>query len=346
MVRTTQHQPPSRRVLVVGNYCHDILIHNDAVKCESLGGASSFIYRVLNGLSISCDLVSKVGQDFRYQINLAPIVIPTSKTTVFHAYFNDGMREDGQGDRVLKRVCACDPIAPSDLPKMRFEYGMAVGVGGEISPETLENMLDICEVVLIDIQSLIREFDDVDGTVKLVNLRETRFYPLMKRIGVLKASSDEAVFMDLEEVRKWCCVVVTNGEEGCKLYWRDGEMEISPFLANQEDPTGAGDSFLGGLVAGLFQGLAVSDAALLGNFFGSLTVEQLGLPNFDSRLLQRVKDEMQRRKMQCLHFESGDNVLRFLKPAGHDDFHSLLAAVKSELPFSYEAEVDKSIIPV
>jgi 1D-myo-inositol 3-kinase len=129
-------------------------------------------------------------------------------------------------------------------------------------------------------------FDSVDGTVKLVKLEETGFYSMLPRIGVLKASSEEAVFMDVEEVRKWCCVVVTTGKDGCKVYWKDGELRISPFSANQEDPTGAGDSFLGGFVAGLVQGLAVPDAALLGNLFGSLTVEQIGLPKFDSRLLQ------------------------------------------------------------
>lgn len=163
---------------------------------------------------------------------------------------------------------------------------MAVGVGGEILPETLERMIEICDVVLVDIQALIRDFDGVDGTVKLVELNKTRFYSLLPRIGVLKVSSEEAVYMDVEEVKKWCCVVVTNGEDGCTVNWGDGGLRISPFRANQEDPTGAGDSFLGGLVAGLVQRFAVPDAALLGNFFGSLTVEQIGLPTFDSRLLQ------------------------------------------------------------
>ncbi|KAJ6345300.1 hypothetical protein OIU78_008051 [Salix suchowensis] len=238
------HKTPQQqtRVLIVGNYCHDVLMQKDTVKAESLGGAASFISNVVNGMSVSY--------------------------------------------RVLKRVSACDPIRPSDLPDARSKFGMAVGVGGEILPETLERMIETCDAVFVDIQALIRVFDSVDGTVKLVKLEETEFYSLLPRIEVLKASSEEAVFMDVEEVRKWCCVVVTNGKEGCKVYWKDGELGIQPFLANQKDPTGAGDSFLGGFVAGLVQGLAVPDAALLGNLFGSLTVEQIGLPKFDSRLLQ------------------------------------------------------------
>ncbi|KAF5759051.1 putative carbohydrate kinase PfkB, ribokinase, inositol 3-kinase [Helianthus annuus] len=92
--------------------------------------------------------------------------------------------------------------------------------------------------------------------------------------------------LTLIQPRKSCCVLVTGGEEGCTVYWKDGEVRIPAFSSVQVDPTGAGDSFLGSLVAGLVEGLAVPDAAVLGNFFGSLTVEQIGLPDFDVRLMQ------------------------------------------------------------
>lgn len=290
-----RHQKDPRNftdtVLIVGNYCHDVLLQNGNVLAESLGGAASFISNVLNGLSISFNLVSKVGKDFKYETNYAPIVVPTSKTTVFHAYFDDSISEpNGHQDRVLKRVSACEPIRPSDLPDGLFNYGMAVGVGGEILPETLEKMLEICNVVFVDIQSIIRVFDSVDGTVKLVPLKDCGFYHLLPKVAFLKASSEEALFMDVDDVRKLCCVVVTNGKEGSEVSWRDENVKISPFSATQVDPTGAGDSFLGGFVSGLFQGLAVPDAALLGNFFGSITVAQIGLPKFDSTVLQVCED--------------------------------------------------------
>ncbi|KAK2633808.1 hypothetical protein Ddye_028600 [Dipteronia dyeriana] len=71
--------------------------------------------------------------------------------------------------RVLKWVCACDPITPSNLPgDAGFDYGITVGVGGEILLATLEKMVEICDTVFIDIQSIIQVFDCVDGTVNLV----------------------------------------------------------------------------------------------------------------------------------------------------------------------------------
>ncbi|KAL5748079.1 hypothetical protein ACOSQ2_025376 [Xanthoceras sorbifolium] len=330
-LKDPQNSNHKHNVLIVGNYCHDVLLQKGVVLAETLGGAASFISNVLNGLSISCHLIAKVGRDFKYETSYDPVVVPTSRTTVFHAYFGSISDPDGHQDRVLKRARACDPIAPSDLPgDARFDYGMAVGIGGEILPETLEKMVEICDAVFVDIQSIIRVFDGIDGTVNLVPLKDSGFYHLLPRIGFLKASSEEALFMDVEEVRKMCGVVVTHGKDGCEVYLRDGEtMKILPFLANQVDPTGAGDSFLGGFVAGLVQGLTVPDAALLGNLFGSITVGQIGLPKFDSRVLQRVKDEVQVRQMQCVNCcGRRDDDSKFVKPSGHEQFHASLCAAK------------------
>ncbi|XP_022753800.1 inositol 3-kinase-like [Durio zibethinus] len=327
---------PIPSVLIVGNYCHDVLLQGCAVVAKTLGGAASFISNVFSGLSVSFDLTSKVGLDFKYPHPYNPIVVPASKTTVFHAYFDLGDSENAHQDRVLKRVEACDPIYPSDLPDKRFDFGMAVGVGGEILPETLEKMVEICDAVFVDIQALIRVFE-TNGTVKLVGLKESGVYHLLPRLKFIKASSEEALFMDVEEVRQWCCVVVTRGKDGCQVYWKDGEIKAGPFGANQIDPTGAGDSFLGGFVGGLVHGLVVPDAALLGNFFGSLTVAQIGLPRFDLRLLQRVKDEVQRRKLHCTgRFQRRDDQLSFTKPLGHEEFHASLASTKLVSTFSIQ----------
>ncbi|KAL2898723.1 Inositol 3-kinase [Bienertia sinuspersici] len=328
----------SRHGLVVGNYCHDVLIQDDVVIAESLGGAASFISNIFSLFSIPCDYISKVGFDFSYNHSIFsnPIVSSTSKTTLFHAHFSSNCpTNDGRpvSDRTLKRVIACDPIQPTELPTCNsgksFDFGMAVGVGGEILPETLEKLVEICDVVFVDVQGLIRVFDEIDGTVRLIKLKETKFYPILSKIGFLKASAEEAEFVDIEEVRKLCCVVVTDGEKGCKVFWKDGEVEIAPFSTVEIDPTGAGDSLLGGFVAGLVAGLAVPDAALLGNFLGALTVSQIGLPKFDPKLLQRVKDEVQNRSLQCAQHQFGDvKELLFSKPPGHEQFHESLNAVR------------------
>ncbi|KAL5991451.1 hypothetical protein ACLOJK_012360 [Asimina triloba] len=274
------------RILVVGNYCHDVLLRDSRIIGESLGGAASFISNVFDGLSIPSSYISKVGSDFAYAVAHQPIISSSSPfTTLFHAHLSPSLQP--QHDRVLRRIRSADPIHPSDLPSSpSFDFGLAVGVAGEITPETLARMVEISRIVFVDIQALIRSFDPVDGTVRMVPLRDSGFHHLLRRIGILKASSEEAPFVDIEEARRWCCVVVTEGEDGCRIYWKDGELQIPSFPAEQIDPTGAGDSFLGGFAAGLFWGLAVPDAALLGTFFGSLTVAQIGIPKFKPKVFK------------------------------------------------------------
>ncbi|MED6165320.1 hypothetical protein PIB30_098430 [Stylosanthes scabra] len=330
----------ARGGLVVGNYCHDVLIRDHHVTAHALGGAPSFISPVLHSLSLPFFLLSKVGSDFSYSSATTtttlhpPIIVPTSQTTLFHAHFLSAataLPPSGHPDRILKRVGSCDLITPSDLPSnSRFLFGLAVGVAGEILPETLQSMLDLCDVVFVDAQAIIRAFDPEDGTVSLMNLNETGFFHLLPRIAFLKCSAEEAIFIDIDEARKKCCVVVTRGRDGCEVFWKDGELKVPPFAADQVDPTGAGDSFLGGFAAGIVLGLGVWDAALLGNFFGSLAVAQVGPPKLDAKLFQVVKDEMHKRKTQdfpCL--ERRDGWSGFRESPDQDQFYETLAATKA-----------------
>ncbi|KAH1034994.1 hypothetical protein GYH30_055121 [Glycine max] len=134
----------------------------------------------------------------------------------------------------------------------RFGFRLAIGVDGEILPKTLQRMILICDHVFIDIQALICRFDNINGRVSHVSLRGSEFFHLLPHVVFLKASTDEPIFIDVEEV----------------------------------DPTGVGDCFLGRFSAGIVKGLAMPDAALLGNFFGSIVVAQLGPPKLDFNLIQ------------------------------------------------------------
>ncbi|KAG2402899.1 Inositol 3-kinase [Vigna angularis] len=263
-----------RRGLLVGNYCHDVLHRDGRISAETLGGAASFISVILDALSLPFHTVSKVGPDFAYAAATSshpPLTMPTSRTTLFHAHFGSG-----NPDRLLNRVISCDPIRPDDLPvQTRFAFAVAESGRREILPETLEKMLEICDTVFVDIQGLIRRFGPSDGRVSHVTLNESGFLHLLPRVAFLKASADEASFIDVEEARRWCCVVVTHGKDGCEV-----------------DPTGAGDCFLGGFAAGIVRGLSVPDAALLGNFFGSLAVAQVGPLKLDSNMVQTVSGNL------------------------------------------------------
>ena len=72
-------------------------------------------------------------------------------------------------------------------------------------------------------------------------------------------------------------VVTTLGRNGSRIAQRGGMVEIPPAPARQEvDPTGAGDAYRAGLVAGLLRGLDVSTAGRVASLAATHAVEQVG----------------------------------------------------------------------
>jgi arabinose-5-phosphate isomerase len=71
-------------------------------------------------------------------------------------------------------------------------------------------------------------------------------------------------------------VVVTDSAAGCAVAAEGFVGRVPAPRVAAVDATGAGDAFLGGLLAGLHQGLGWADAARLGNACGAACVERLG----------------------------------------------------------------------
>jgi adenosine kinase len=72
-------------------------------------------------------------------------------------------------------------------------------------------------------------------------------------------------------------VVTTLGRDGSRIATRKGVIDIPPAPARREsDPTGAGDAFRSGLVAGLLRGLELEDAGRVASLAATYAVEQVG----------------------------------------------------------------------
>ncbi len=72
-------------------------------------------------------------------------------------------------------------------------------------------------------------------------------------------------------------VVITDGEAGCAVAAPGFEGRVAGYDAKEVvDTTGAGDAFLGGLLAALQGGLGFPEAAALANACGAACVERLG----------------------------------------------------------------------
>jgi ribokinase len=70
--------------------------------------------------------------------------------------------------------------------------------------------------------------------------------------------------------------VITDGANGCAIAARDGSVRVPAFRVKQIDSTGAGDAFLGAMLAGLRWGLDWKTIGRLANAAGAVCVTMLG----------------------------------------------------------------------
>ena len=92
-----------------------------------------------------------------------------------------------------------------------------------------------------------------------------------------RTTRDEKGLLELAEI-----VVTTHGREGSRIATRQKTVEIPPAPAVREaDPTGAGDAYRSGLVAGLLRGLEIEAAGRVGSLAATYVVEQVGTIEHD-----------------------------------------------------------------
>jgi adenosine kinase len=82
-------------------------------------------------------------------------------------------------------------------------------------------------------------------------------------------------------LRRAGAIIVTLGALGSQVSTPQGEIKIPTVKAKKvEDPTGAGDSYRGGLISGLVRGKNIKQCALMGSVCASFAVECYGTQEY------------------------------------------------------------------
>ncbi len=258
-----------RELLVVGNYAHDEIITQRGERFAALGGATAYMCSILQALDADYEVVAKVGKDFLYgeKVIRPPVVDSTCPTTCFVDDFTSGRREG-----TVTALCA--PIRAEDLTGSA-KIAIANGCAGEVTPQAIARLGAVSQVVVCDLQSLIRVLGP-GGKIELVPLAKTG-HPIAS-IDFLKGSEEEAEYVDLGASGKQPILIITRGSKGCEIVEGSKRTSVPGFPAEEIDASGAGDSFIAGFAYALSKGLPVVDSARLANFCGSLAVQKTGIP--------------------------------------------------------------------
>ena len=91
-------------------------------------------------------------------------------------------------------------------------------------------------------------------------------------------------------------IITTFGEQGSQVSTREREIAVPAFKVKKVvDPTGAGDSYRGGLLSGLVRSKDIEQCAWMGSVCASFSVESYGTQEY-SFTFEEFNERMNRHK--------------------------------------------------
>jgi sugar/nucleoside kinase (ribokinase family) len=255
-----------------------------------LGGSAAYVSFAARRLDARVSVVSKVGDDFpaaymwwlkQEGVDLSRLIkVEDAQSTRFELKYNSDL-----SDRVLRLKSRAPPITVEDLPNSLKAKAIHIApIADETTYETAEKLKSCAEVLSLDPQGLVRNFDE-NGNVTFCSLKDKRILDL---VNIYKSSLTEIEAVtnqsDLNSAIKAIhdhgvkTVIVTLGMKGAILSV-EGNIYNIPACKPEKivDPTGAGDAFIGGFLVEYINDANYLRCACVGSAVASLVVEAPGL---------------------------------------------------------------------
>lgn len=307
------HQRSAHRsLLVIGSVALDDIDGPFGFHRDLLGGSASFIARVASYFTRNVSVVAVVGDDFpqKHVDELAALGVDTSGIE----------RRPGETFHWVGRY------AP-DLAT-RETLDTRLGVFAEFQPKVTEAQRDAQLVLLGNIDPSL-QFDvlrqmrapalvAMDTMNLWINIKREELAKVLAKVHTLMINDEEARLLAEEHnLRRAAAkilkmgptsIIIKRGDAGALLFHGGGAFAAPAMpLSDVKDPTGAGDSFAGGLMgylayAGDLSPATIRTAMIMGSVMGSFAVEQFsvdGIRDLTVAKIQQRFDELS----ELAHFE-------------------------------------------
>jgi sugar/nucleoside kinase (ribokinase family) len=301
-----------RSLLVVGSVALDDIDGPFGLHSDLLGGSASFIARAASYFTRNVSVVGVIGDDFpqRHVDELIALGVDVSGIE----------RTPGETFHWVGRYAP--DLATRETLQTRL------GVFASFQPR-LGDAHEGAELVLLgnidpalqhDVLSQVRAPALVAAdTMNLwIDIKRDELYRTLARVHTLMLNDEEARLLAGEHnLRRAAAHILTlgpssliikRGDAGALLFHGGGVFAAPAMpLADVKDPTGAGDSFAGGLMgylayAGDLSPSTIRTAMIMGSVMGSFAVEQFsvdGLRDLTTARIQQRFDEL----AELAHFE-------------------------------------------
>lgn len=307
------HQRSAHRsLLVIGSVALDDIDGPFGMHRDQLGGSASFIARAASYFTKNVSVVAVVGDDFPKQHvdELAALGVDISGI------------ERAQGETFHWVGKYADDLATRQTLDTRL------GVFGTFQPKVADSHRDAQLLLLGNIDPTL-QLDVLEQVRKpvLVAIDTMNLWIDIKRDALVKVlGRSQTVMLNDEEARQLAdehnlrraaakilklgptSVIIKRGDAGALLFHGGGVFAAPAMpLADVKDPTGAGDSFAGGLMgylayAGDLSPSTIRTAMIMGSVMGSFAVEKFSVDGLRDLTKQRIQERFDA-LAELAHFE-------------------------------------------
>jgi sugar/nucleoside kinase (ribokinase family) len=284
-------------IVSVGHFSIDsIFLPSRQTAFTVLGGSVAYVSFAARRLDARVSVISTVGADFpaaykwwlqQEGVDLSGVTdVQDALTTRFELRYDNDL-----SSRTLCSKNRMPPIRVEDLPNpLKARIIHLAPIAGEVTHEVAEKLRSCTEVMSLDPQGLIRNFDE-NGNVTLKQPRDKRILGLIdvfkcapREIETLTGLSDVDSAIKAVRSQGVRIVIVTLGAEGALVSVEDTIHRVPAYKPEKfVDPTGAGDAFIGAFLAEYARGEDCAWCSHVGSAAASLVVEGIGPTSFGDK---------------------------------------------------------------
>ena len=296
------------KLLVVGTMAYDAIETPFDKVDRILGGAATYIALASSKFDVDCGLVSVIGADFEesdlkilqdLDVDISGVeLVPDGKSFFWSGRYHDNMNMRTTLDTQLNVLENFNPIVPSSYKSAGVMMIGNLHPGVQLS--ALNQMEGKPKFVVLDTMNFWMDhfrstLDEVIAKVDLITINDEEARQLSEEHSLVKAA---------EKIHgmgpKY--VIIKKGEHGAMLFG-DGKIFIAPAFPLDQviDPTGAGDSFAGGISGILANTDAINfetlkSGIIYGSVLASFTVEQFGVKALLAVTSKAINDRIEKFK--------------------------------------------------
>ncbi len=295
----------SKKILVIGTLAFDSIQTPSLKSGIILGGAATYISFAISKISNNFGIVSVVGDDFplkylnRIKSTGADIsgveIVKNKESFYWSGKYHKDINKRTTLETKLGVLENFNPIIPEN-----FKDSNIVVLGNlhpSVQNKSIAQLSGRNQFLVLDTMNFwmdnnLEDLNEVISKVNLISINDEEAYLLAK-----EKSLDDCAHKIIEKGPEY--VIIKKGELGAELHSKDEKFSLPSFSVKAVDPTGAGDSFAGGLATYLTKTNSINfnsikKGLILGTVLASFTVEGLGTKCIEKVVKKKILDRLEK----------------------------------------------------